>query len=66
MQEEEVQEDDSDHEDTVQCPVSNSDAARMFEQCLSWLEHQPEASVLYLDITHSGCSQKNTEICQTN
>ena len=43
---EEVQEDDSeDEEDTVQCPVSNSDAARMFEQCLSWLEHQPEASV---------------------
>lgn len=26
------------------CPVSNSDAAFMFEQCLSWLEHQPEAN----------------------
>ena len=27
------------------CPVSHSAAAHMFEQCLTWLEYQPEASV---------------------
>ena len=38
-EEEEVQEEES------RCPVSNSDAAHYFEQCMLWLEHQPEASV---------------------
>ena len=27
------------------CPVSNSEAAHMFEKCLIWLEHQPEANL---------------------
>ena len=27
------------------CPVSNSEAAHMFEKCLIWLEHQSEANV---------------------
>ena len=33
-------------EEPSKCPVSHSEAARMFkfEQCLSWLEYQPEAS----------------------
>jgi len=26
-------------------PLSNSQAAFMLEQCLTWLEHQPEANV---------------------
>lgn len=38
----EVEEEDDDEEP---CLVTNSDAARMFESCLSWLEHQPEATV---------------------
>ena len=37
--ENEVQSDDDDPEEEDQCPrVSNSDAVRMFEQCLTWLE----------------------------
>ena len=44
--ENEVQSDDDDPEEEDQCPrVSNSDAIRMFEQCLTWLEQQPEATV---------------------
>ena len=27
------------------CPVSNSQAACCFQQCLTWLENQPEATV---------------------
>ena len=27
------------------CPVSHSEAAHYFEQCMTWLEHQPEATV---------------------
>ena len=27
------------------CPVSNSEAAHMFQKCLIWLEHQDEANV---------------------
>lgn len=40
-------EDDEDKEEDEEepCPVSNSDAARMFEWCLTWLESQPEATV---------------------
>ena len=42
--------DDEDEEEPCEdieekCSVSNSTAAYMFEQCLSWLEFQPEASV---------------------
>ena len=42
-------EDDTDDEEAQEgqkneCPVSNSEAARYFEQCLIWLEHQPEAT----------------------
>ena len=37
------EEDEEDEEEP--CPVTNSDAARMFEWGLTWLEHQPEASV---------------------
>ena len=37
-------EDDSDQEEQ-QCPVSHSEAAKMLEKCLTWLEHQEEASV---------------------
>ena len=29
----------------IKCLVSHSRAAFMFEQCLSWLEHQPEATI---------------------
>ena len=36
---------DDDGEEESPCPVFNSGAARMFELCLSWLEHQPEATV---------------------
>ena len=37
---------DDDSEEEDQCPkVSNTDAVRMFEQCLTWLEQQPEATV---------------------
>ena len=40
-------EEDEDEEDDEEekCTVSNSQAAYMFEQCLAWLEFQPEASV---------------------
>ena len=40
-------EEDEDQEDDEEekCTVSNSQAAYMFEQCLAWLEFQPEASV---------------------
>ena len=44
--ENEVQSDD-DYEDDVDLTprISNSDAVRMLEQCLVWLEQQPEATV---------------------
>lgn len=38
-------EDEEEEEDQNVCPVSNSDAAHYFQQCLTWLERQPEASV---------------------
>jgi hypothetical protein len=38
-------EDEEDSEEDESCLVTNSDAARMFERCLTWLEHQPEATV---------------------
>ena len=39
--------DESDDDDTASdtCKVSHSDAARVFEWCLSWLEQQPEANL---------------------
>ena len=36
---------DDREEDEEPCPVTNSDAAKMFDRCLAWLEHQPEATV---------------------
>ena len=38
-------EEQCDSEEPSRCPVSHSEAAHMFEQCLRWLECQPEASV---------------------
>ena len=32
-------------DDEEPCSISNSEAAYMFERCLLWLEHQPEATV---------------------
>ena len=37
-------EDEESEEKEDACPVSNSKAAYCFEQCLTWLEHQPEAT----------------------
>ena len=36
---------EDEEEDEEPCPISNSDAARMFEWCLTWLECQHEATV---------------------
>ena len=36
---------DDEKDDEEPCPVTNSDAAKMFDRCLAWLEHQPEATV---------------------
>ena len=36
---------DEEEDEEEECQISNSDAARMFEWGLSWLEHQPEATV---------------------
>lgn len=38
-------EEQGDLDEPPRCPVSHSEAAHMFEQCLRWLECQPEASV---------------------
>ena len=38
----EVEEEREEKDDA--CPVSNSQAAYCFEQCLTWLEHQSEAT----------------------
>ena len=38
-------EEQGDAEEEPKCPVTHSEAAHMFEQCLRWLECQPEASV---------------------
>ena len=44
--ENEVQSDDDSEDNVDQTPrISNSDAVRMLEQCLVWLEQQPEATV---------------------
>ena len=37
-------EESEDDDDSAKCPITHSDAARMFEWCLSWLEQQPEAT----------------------
>ena len=51
-----------DHDQEEQpCPISHSKAAEMFEQCLTWIEHQPEASVYNTSLLrelHSLASQK--------
>ena len=42
---EESEEQQEGEEDTEEvCPISNATAAHMFEQCLRWSEHQPEAN----------------------
>ena len=38
------EEENDNSEEVSKCPVSHSAAAHMFEQCLTWLEYQPEAS----------------------
>lgn len=42
---EEADSEEEEEEESTKCPVSNSNAAHYFEQCLIWMEHQPEASV---------------------
>ncbi len=37
-------EDQSEEMEEIKCSVSNSNAASLFEQCLTWLEHQEEAN----------------------
>ena len=64
--EDEVQPNDDDSEDDVDQPsrASNSDAVRMFEQCLIWLEQQPEATVyntMVLRELHSLAASKGME-----
>ena len=43
---------DVDPEEILRSPrqVSNSDAVGMLEQCLEWLEHQPEASAYNMTV----------------
>lgn len=41
----ESEEDEANEEEEEPCPVSHGEAARMLEWCLTWLEHQPEATV---------------------
>ena len=36
---------DDGEEDEETCTVTNSNAAKMFDRCLAWLEQQPEAIV---------------------
>ena len=36
--------DEAEEGQKTECPVLNSEATRCFEQCLTWLEHQPEAT----------------------
>ena len=43
----EEEEDDEFEGDENICSVSNSDAAHYFDQCLIWLEQQPEASAFH-------------------
>lgn len=40
----EDEDDSEDKEEQLVCPVSHSQAASMFDKCMAWLEHQPEAS----------------------
>ena len=53
-------EDDSDPEEQP-CPISHSKAAEMLEQCMTWLEHQQEATVYNTSVLrelHSLASEK--------
>ena len=36
---------DDGEEDEEPCPVTNSDAPKMFDRCLAWLKHQPEVTI---------------------
>lgn len=45
--------DDSEAEDggcVECCPVTHQNAMEMFDQCLTWLRHQPEASTYNLGV----------------
>ena len=44
VSQEDMSEIEDEEQDEEGCPVSHSDAAAMFEQCLSWLEYQQEAT----------------------
>ena len=43
LSEEASKPEDEEEEEEESCPVTHSMAARMFDQCLTWLEKQPEA-----------------------
>ena len=36
--------DDDEDEPDVGCPITHAQAMKMFENCITWLQHQPEAS----------------------
>ena len=63
--ENEVHSNDDDSEEEDECPrVSNSDAIHMFEQCLTWLEQQPEATIYNTTVLrelHSLATSKRME-----
>ena len=42
--EEKEEEEEEDGGGVRQCPVTHSEAASMFDKCLTWLQHQPEAN----------------------
>ena len=42
--EEKEEEEKEDGGGVRQCPVTHSEAASMFDKCLIWLQHQPEAN----------------------
>ena len=48
--------DEEEDEEEEECQISNSDAARMFEWGLSWLEHQPESTVYNTSVLSCGIS----------
>ena len=43
-QDESIESEGPDFEENI-CPVSNYEAAHMFEKCLIWLKHQSEANL---------------------
>ena len=36
--------DDDEDEPDVGCPITHAQAMKIFENCITWLQHQPEAS----------------------